>query len=468
MPDTVAAGGRMVEIPTVEALGIDRAKLTELKAREDAVFADTHQGSRSLWDRAKPVMPNGVPMSWLRTSFDHPPLFVDEGRGAHFRDVDGNDYADFNIADMSMFAGYASAPVVDAVSRRVARGSQFLLPNEDGVWVAEELGRRYGLPKWQFTLSATHANTEVIRVARVATGRDKVLFFDGKYHGHFDETLVELRDGHLVPEEDGLPKDVTSKTAIVQFNDPDALREALVDGEVALVITEPVLTNNVGLLLPEDGFHDSLRAITRDTGTLLAYDETHTQVVGAGGLTRLWGLRPDLVTIGKSIASGMPLGAYGMTEDVAAVLERPAGRDDEKGAVATGGTLFGNPLSMAAARATMGEVLTPQVYAHTQSLGAALADGIERIVVDAGLPWTTHRFWPRSGVTFAPRMPRNALEAAAHFDVPLRRLLRVYLANRGVWDAIVGAGPTCSVPASAMDVDAYLAAFGSAISELTG
>ncbi len=450
-----------------EAIGVARRKLEEVKAREDAVFARGHGRSRELWERAKPVMPNGVPMSWLRTSYDHPPLFVDEGRGAHFRDVDGNDYADFNIADMSMFAGYAPDPVVDAVADRVARGTQFLLPNEDGIWVAEELGRRYGLPKWQFTLSATHANTEAIRVARVATGRDKVLFFEGKYHGHFDEALVELAHGRLVPEEGGLPRDVTSKSVIVPFNDPDALADALDGRTVALVVSEPALTNNLGLQLPDAGFHDALRRITRATGTLLAYDETHTQVVDAGGLTRLWGLAPDLITIGKSIAGGVPMGAYGMTEDVAEVMERPAGRDDEKGAVATGGTLFGNPLSMAAARATMGEVLTAAAYEHTHVLGARLADGIEHVVEEARLPWTTHRFWPRSGVTFAPLMPRNAQEAAAHLDVPLRRLIRVYLANRGVWDAIVGAGPTCSVPASVADVDSYVEAFAALVAELT-
>lgn len=452
----------------MDATGIDRDKLQELKTREDARFVETHAGSIALWERAKHVMPNGVPMSWLRTSFDHPPLFVDEGKGARFRDVDGNEYADFNIADMSLFTGYAPEPVVEAVSRRVAAGAQFMLPNEDGIWVAEELGRRYGLPKWQFTLSATHANTEAIRVARVATGRDKVLFFDGKYHGHFDEALVALEDGELVPEEAGLPRDVTSKTAIVPFNDLDALRAALETREVAIVITEPALTNELGLQLPIDGFHDGLRAITRETGTLLAYDETHTQVVGAGGLTRTWALSPDIVTIGKSIAGGVPLGAYGMTPEVAEVLERPAGRDDAKAAVATGGTLFGNALSMAAARATMGEVLTPQAYAHTHALGAQLADGIEKVIATAGLPWTAHRFWPRSGVTFAPSMPRNAAESRASWDEPFRRLMRVYLANRGVWDAIVGAGPTCAVPAAAEEVETYVGAFGELLAELTG
>ena len=200
---------------------LDRDRIASLKQREDAAFVAARPRSAELWARSKASMPNGVPMSWHRTSYDHPPLFVDEGAGARFRDMDGREYSDFNIADMSMFAGYAPEPVVEAVSRCVARGTQFLLPNEDAPWVAEELGRRYGLPKWQFTLSATHANTEAIRIARTLTGRDTVLFFDGKYHGHFDEALVDLQDGKLVPEEGGLPRDVTTKSKIVQFNDPE-------------------------------------------------------------------------------------------------------------------------------------------------------------------------------------------------------------------------------------------------------
>jgi glutamate-1-semialdehyde 2,1-aminomutase len=452
---------------TAVAPGIDRRKLAELKEREDAAFIDHHAGSIERWSQAKAVMPNGVPMSWLRTSYDHPPLFVDEGKGGHFRDVDGNDYADFNIADMSMFGGYGPEPVVEAVAKCMAAGSQFLLPSEDSIWVAQELQRRFGLPKWQFTLSATHANTEAIRVARTITGRDRVLLFDGKYHGHFDETLVELEDGRLVPGEVGLPRDVTAKTTIVQFNDVEALRATLETREIAIVLTEPVLTNEVGLQLPVEDFHAELRAITRETGTLLAYDETHTQVVGPGGLTRMWGLEPDIVSAGKSLAGGIPMGTYGMTEAVADVLERPSGRDDEKPSVATGGTLFGNPLQMASARATMGEVLTDEAYAHTHMLGAQLADGIEATIDKAGLPWTAHRFWPRSGVTFAEQMPRNALEARERFDVPLRRLMRVYLANRGIWDAIVGAGPTCAVPATADDVDAYVAGFADLVAALT-
>jgi glutamate-1-semialdehyde aminotransferase len=233
-----------------------------------------------------------------------------------------------------------------------------------------------------------------------------------------------------------------------------------------VVVTEPALTNNVGLLMPDDGFHAALREVTRRTGTLLAYDETHTQVVGPGGLTALWSLTPDFVTVGKSIAAGIPLGAYGMTPEVAEVLQRPGGRDEDKPQVAVGGTLFGNPVSMAAARATMGEVLTAEAYAHSQRLGGRLADGLASIVAESGMAWTTHRFWPRSGLSFSPTMPRNAAEALASLDVPLRRLMRVYLANRGVWDAIVGAGPTCSVAATDEDVDLYLAAFRALMGEL--
>jgi glutamate-1-semialdehyde 2,1-aminomutase len=448
----------------VTATGIDPARVSRIRQREERAFTAARPRSLALSGQARAVMPNGVPMSWMLTSYEHGPLFVAGAHGSRFTDVDGHTYADFNVADMSMFCGYGPEPVTAAVAARVAAGSQFMLPTEDAVWVAAELGRRYGLPKWQFTLSATAANTEAIRVARVRTGRDQVLLFDGKYHGHLDETLVGLAGGRLAPEEAGLPADVTRRTVVIPFNDPSALRAALATRRIALVLTEPALTNNVGLLLPDDGFHTGLRAATSETGTLLAYDETHTQVVGPGGLTTRWGLRPDIVTIGKSIAGGVPLGAYGMTEEVAGVLAR-SGHDDSTPVVATGGTLFGNPLSMAAARAAMGEVLTAGAYAHSQRLGAELADGLEAAIGRVGLPWSVYRFWPRSGYVFAPR---TAAEAVPEFDPALRHLIRVYLANRGVWEALVGAGPTCSVAADDSDVDAYLVAFGELLAELTG
>jgi glutamate-1-semialdehyde 2,1-aminomutase len=254
-------------------------------------------------------------MAWHVGSYHHLPLWAVDGHGAQFTDADGFHYSDFNIADMSMFCGYAPEPLVRAVSDRMARGHQFLLPVEDAIIVSEELSRRYGLSKWQYTLSASQANTEVIRVARVATGRDKILLFDGKYHGHFDQALVERNaHGQLVPEERGLPASITGQTCLVPFNDLQALANALERRDISLVLTEPALTNNFGLILPDPNFHVALRELTRNTGTLLAYDETHTQVVGPGGLTRMWGLNPDFVTSGKSIAGGVPFGAWGMTE----------------------------------------------------------------------------------------------------------------------------------------------------------
>ena len=447
---------------------IDRALVKELKDEEDERFHAARPRSAELWTRGWEVMPNGVPMAWHRGSYHHMPLWVASGAGARFTDVDGFTYSDFNIADMSMFCGYAPEPVLRAVSQSMARGNQFLLPNEDAIVVSEELGRRYGLPKWQYTLSATQANTEVIRVARVLTARDKVLMFDGKYHGHFDQALVAIGpDGTLVPEEHGLPADVTEHTVLVPFNDLEAVAAALGRGDIALVLTEPAMTNNVGLILPEEGFHEGLRRLTHDAGTLLAYDETHTQVVGPGGLTAQWGLDPDFVTAGKSIAAGVPFGAWGMREESAMFLTQFKGPDGERfDMVAIGGTLFGNALSMAAARATMLEVLTPEAYARTQRLGARLAQGMRTTVDRVGLPWHIHALGPRSGYTFRSEPIRNAEEGRACADDLLARLIRIWMANRGVWEAIVGAGPVCPVPATDPDVDLYLAGWDSLLDAL--
>jgi glutamate-1-semialdehyde 2,1-aminomutase len=450
-------------MPTVE-----RARVRELKQREDERFVAEHPRSLALLERGRKVMPNGVPMAWHVSSYHHPPLWAAEGHGARFTDVDGHTYSDFNIADMSMFCGYAPEPLVRAVSERLARGHQFLLPVEDAIVVSEELGRRYGLPKWQYTLSASQANTEAIRVARVATGRDKVLMFDGKYLGHLAEALVELDpEGVLVPEERGVARDVVNGTILVPLNDLAALAAALERRDIAVVLTEPALTNNFGMILPDPGFHAELRRLTREAGTLLAIDETHTQVVGPGGLTAAWGLDPDFVTCGKSIAGGVPFGAWGMTDEIATVLIQAKGADGERSdLVAIGGTLFGNALSLAAARATMLEILTPAAYASTQRLGGRLADGMRAAVARVGLPWHIYQLGPRAGYTFGPDPLRNADEARACQDDLLTRLIRIWLANRGVWEAIVGAGPVASVPATDEDIDAYLSAWNELLDAL--
>ena len=295
---------------------------------------------------------------------------------------------------------------------------------------------------------------EALRVVRTATGRSTVIMFDGKYHGHADELIAERRDGAVVPEGLGVPIDATRHVRIVPYNDLDAVECELGRGDVACVLAEAAITN-AGVIMPVEGFHAGLRRLTRDAGALLVIDETHTLTAGPGGLTQSWGLEPDVLVLGKSIASGIPLGAYGMTEAAAAVLTHTPGAEfrDE---IATGGTLFANPVSMAAARATFAEVLTSDAYEHAAALGARLADGIEAAARRHDLQWRAHRLYNRSGYTHAPELPSNAAEAHATFDASLFNLQRLYFANRGVWEAIDTAGPACGARATKEDVERYL------------
>ncbi len=448
---------------------VDRRRVGELTERELARFLDERPRNASLLERAARSMPLGVPMAWMASLHGHPPLYMDRGEGAHVFDVDGHRYLDMNIADTSMFCGYGPEPVVRAVSERIRLGSQFLMPNEDAVVVAEELARRWALPKWQFTLSATLANTEAIRFSRFVTGRPMLVTFDGKYHGHGDEMLVTLQDGRTVPENPGLPPGVEARLRIVSFNDADGLAEALEPRDVACVLIEPALTN-VGVVMPDEGFHAAVRDITRETGTVLVVDETHTLICGPGGLVGVWGLDPDIVTLGKSIGGGVAIGAYGMREEIASRLQAideyggPGGGEEE---VATGGTLFGNPLQMAAARAALLEVLTNDAYERTAALGGRIANGIEAIAGSAGLPWKAHRLFPRSGYAFDGELPRTGAAARGAHDAPLWRLLRLWMANRGVWEAMEWAGPAVSVGVNEADVDHYLDVLGQLVAEIS-
>jgi glutamate-1-semialdehyde 2,1-aminomutase len=451
------------------AVAVDRRRVGELTERELDRFRSTHRRSLELIERGRAVMPRGVPMGWMDSLWGHPPVYVDRGEGAHFTDVDGNRYVDMNIADTSMFCGFAPAPVVRAVAERIAAGSQFLLPTDDAIPVSEELGRRWGVPRWQFTLSATQANTEAMRIARHVTGRPTVLMFVGKYHGHADEMLVTEQDGRVVPEYLGLLPRVAADTALVEFNDPDGLERRLSAGDVACVLAEPALTN-VGVVQPDDGFHAVLRALTREHGALLVLDETHTLITGPGGLVARWGLEPDVVTLGKSIGGGVAVGAYGMTAEVAVALETGQGEyggGEFVAEVATGGTLSGNPLTLAACRAALDDVLTDEAYERTAALGSRLADEIEAAAESAGLPWRAHRLGPRSGYSFGGALPRTAAEAHATHDTALYRLLRLFMVNRGVWEAMEWAGPAFSVAADERDLETYLGVLGELVEELT-
>jgi len=422
-----------------------------------ARFRRDRPRSLAMLSRARAHMPNGTPMAWMASEYEQP-VYIDHGQGAGFTDLDGFTYVDFNASDMAMFCGHANPAIVAAVVAQAARSTQFLLPTEASVEVAEELARRYPLQHWQFTLSATQANTEAIRLARAVTGREVVVLFEGHYHGHFEEGLVDLADGQARTVQRGLSRGITGRVRIAQFNDPSTLRTALEPGDVALVLTEPAMTNGIHLLLPEPGWHEALRELTRQHGTVLAIDETHTHVVGPGGATGMWQLEPDVVTIGKAVAGGLPLGAYGVTAELGDQL-------DVARNVATGGTLFGNPLCAAAARAALTQVLLPEAYQHTTALGGELADGIGQAIAAAGLPWTAIRFGPRTGQWYGP-MPRTGAQAHALADGQLTRLIRIWLANRGIWEALPGAGPTVSIPVTRADVTRYVNAYAELLAQL--
>jgi glutamate-1-semialdehyde 2,1-aminomutase len=435
---------------------VDRDRLDVLHAREAGAFTARTERSAAHLDRARERMPDGVPMAWMAGLYDHRPVVVAHGAGCRFTDVDGNEYLDFNQADLSASCGFAPEPVLDAIAARAARGLQFLLPVEEALAAAELLADRYPLPAWQFTLSASSANQEAIRLARHATGRELIVVFGGHYHGHLDDTLVEGDEQGARPGNLGLNPRAAADTRLVPFNDAPALERVLSRGGVAAVITEPALTN-VGVVLPAPGFHARVRALTREHGALLVLDETHTQTAAHGGCTGAWRLEPDLITLGKSLGGGVPVGAYGMTAALRDHLERHRDAHGRVAGIATGGTTYANPLSLAAVVATLTHIQTPVAFERTAALGARLADGIESAAARHGLPWRAHRLGGRSGYCLEPELPRTADDAARSLDDRLIDARRLYMANRGIWEAIASAGPAASFAHADADVDAYLA-----------
>jgi glutamate-1-semialdehyde 2,1-aminomutase len=446
---------------------IDRERLRSLRQREDRLFAERTPKSRDLYARGGKLMPHGVPQAWMASFYPETPIYVSEGSGASFTDVDGNRYLDMSQCDLSMSCGYGPPAIADAVTARFRKGSHFLLPTEDALVVCRLLAERFGLPFWQFTLSASGANTEAIRLSRLATGRDRVLIFAGKYHGHIDETLVHATKEGVAPDSLGLPKSVIDRAIVVPFNDLAALDAALSSQEIACVVAEPVMTN-MGVILPDDGFHTELRRLTRRHGTLLVIDETHTHVAVFGGFTSLWNLEPDILTTGKSLGGGIPIGAYGVSERLARLMEANLELQMEGApGLAVGGTTYGNALALAAARAALEQVLTPEGYERVGGLGARLADGIDRLVAERKLPWCAYRLGNRSGICLRPVWPRNADESLEIIDLDFCHATRVFMANRGIWEPISIHGPSVSFAHEAADVDRYLGATAEFIDAVT-
>lgn len=352
-----------------------------------------------------------------------------------------------------------------AVSAQVARGAHFLLPTPDAVEVAERLAELIGLPFWQATLSATGANTEVLRIARIATGRERVVVFGGHYHGHLEETLVKTVDGVVVAEVAGLRHQAGAATRILPFNDLAALEQELQSREVALVLTEPALSN-CNIVLPADGFLAGVRALTKKYGALLCLDEAHTFQFAYGGLTRAWNLEADFVVLGKGLGTGIPFALYGMNAALGQLCARQLDVDIGPRGIGIGGTLYANAITFAVARAALTQLLRAEDYERVTTLGRRLADGLERLFLQHGLPWRAFRLGPRSGYCLEATLPRNSAEAARSLDADFIDARRVYCANRGVWDAVLSAGPQVSLAHTAADIDRYLDVAGEFLAEV--
>ncbi|HEX3823459.1 MAG TPA: transaminase [Mycobacteriales bacterium] len=452
---------------TNAASTVEPDRVRQLLERERGQFVATHPRSVDYRRRAEPSMLYGVPMNWMTRWASPSPVVVASAYGATIEDIDGNAYVDLCLGDTGAMAGHGPAPVVAAIAEQMAQGATFMLPTENAIWVAEEMTRRFGMSRWQFCLTASDANRFVLRLARQITGRQKVVIHNWCYHGSVDETLASLDgNGAVIAREGsvGPSYDVTESTRVVEINDLDALQAALADGKVACVLVEPALTN-IGIVLPDADYHRELRRITRETGTLLVIDETHTICAGPGGYTAREGLEPDLVTIGKTIGGGVPIAAYGMSDDVAAsIVAQTFWHEADVGGV--GGTLAGNALSLAAARATLGEVLTEEAFERMESLAIGLCDGIESVIADCGAPWHVTRLGCRAEYLFSPEPPRNGAEAAAAGDEDLDALLHLAMLNRGVLLTPFHNMTLMSPATTADQVDTHTAAFAAIVAEL--
>jgi glutamate-1-semialdehyde 2,1-aminomutase len=446
---------------------IDRARLPGLMERERSLFRERHPGSRTLFEAGRDSLLYGVPMNWMvRWPGDHP-VYVAEAEGARFTDVDGNGFVDFCLGDTGGMAGHAPKVAVDAIASQAARGITMMLPTEDAAWVSGELARRFGVPYWSFALTATDANRFAIRWARHITGRPKVLVHNHCYHGTVDETFAELdAAGEVVdrPGNTGPPVPVRTTTRVVEINDLHGLERELGQGDVAVCMFEPALTN-IGIVLPHAGYWEGVRDLCDQTRTLLLIDETHTISAGPGGATKAWGLAPDIVTIGKTLGAGIPSAAYGMTEEVQRRIVE--GTDpDVIDAGGTGGTLAGNALSLAAMRATLGEVMTDEAFEGMIELGERFEDGVREVISSRDLPWHVVRLGCRVEYLFRAEPARNGDEAFHGQDAELDPFIHLFLLNRGILITPFHNMALMSPATTVQDVDRHTEVFGQAVDDL--
>lgn len=450
---------------------VNDEQLNRLMARERDRFVSRTARSRELFQQAQARLLNGVPMPWMGDWGMPHPLFVQHASGNRLVDVDGNRYLDFCLGDTGAMFGHSPEPTARAVEQQVRRGITTMMPSEDALWVGEELYRRFGLPFWQVAMTATEANRYVIRICRALTGRAKVLCMNECYHGSLDETLPHLGiDGRLELRSSydmnpGVAKD--QLTRVVEFNDAEALARELAVGDVACVITEPVMTN-CGMVLPKNGYLAEMEQLCRHYGVYLVIDETHTFSNGPGGYTAAYGLRPDFITIGKAVAGGIPVAAYGFTAEAADRINSSFGRRGVSDPMGIGGTLSANAFAVAAMRATLEQVATPEAFARMFAGQKRLSDGLEAMLKKSRIPWSVTRSGARCELQFMPYLPVNGTEAKNHFDWQLMYYTHQYLTNRGL--LITPFHNMMLVPPMASDeqIDQLIAAWTDCLAEMVG
>ncbi len=412
--------------------GIDWPRALAVQARERAHFIQANPHSRDLSERAQQNLLFGVPMHWMSDWATPFALHVHEARGAQLTDVDGHRLADFCLGDTGAMFGHSPTPVARALAQQATRGVTTMLASADAVWIGEELARRFGLPLWQFAMTASDANRFLLRWVRAATGRKTLIVFNGCYHGTVDDVFVDLVNGQPRQRDSllGQVHELTAYTRVVEFNDLPALERALAEGDVACVLAEPVMTN-IGMVLPEPNFWAEAQRLIRAHGALLVLDETHTISSGPGGYARAHGLLPDALVLGKPIAGGVPCAVYGFSAELAARAMH-AKRDAPPGHSGIGTTLTANMLALAAMRANLAEVMTDEAYAHMLPLASQLAEGLRESIARHRLPWCVTQVGARCEFQFAPAPPRNGSEAEAMLDAELEQIVHLYLLNRGV------------------------------------